>query len=90
MTTYPGTAVARDRWILDRRPPRNPLHPWVPYAAPAARALPAANLPGNVQNEAITIAADQKEASQPSTAIARARAAGGAGAVGETTSTDTG
>lgn len=32
MTTYPDTAAARDRWILDRRPPRNPLNPWLPYA----------------------------------------------------------
>lgn len=29
---YPETGAARDRWILSRRPPRNALDPWRPYA----------------------------------------------------------
>lgn len=32
MTSYPDSPSARDRWILGRRPPRNPLDPWIPYA----------------------------------------------------------
>lgn len=37
MTTYPDSPAARDRWILDRRPLRNPLDPWLPYAFLAER-----------------------------------------------------
>ena len=29
---YPEHAAERDRWILERRPPRNRLDPWRPYA----------------------------------------------------------
>ena len=32
MTTYPDSPAARNRWILERRPPRNVLDPWRPYA----------------------------------------------------------
>jgi radical SAM enzyme (TIGR01210 family) len=32
MTPYPASAAARDRWILERRPERNLLDPWRPYA----------------------------------------------------------
>ncbi len=32
MTTYPDTPAARDRWIVERRPPRNVLDPRIPYA----------------------------------------------------------
>jgi radical SAM enzyme (TIGR01210 family) len=32
MTTYPDSLAARNRWILERRPPRNVLDPWRPYA----------------------------------------------------------
>jgi archaeosine synthase beta-subunit len=32
MTTYPGSPAARDRWIMGRRPERNALDPWRPYA----------------------------------------------------------
>jgi archaeosine synthase beta-subunit len=32
MTTYPDSSVARNRWILERRPTRNLLDPWRPYA----------------------------------------------------------
>jgi archaeosine synthase beta-subunit len=32
MPRYPLTAAARDRWILERRPPRNVLDPGRPYA----------------------------------------------------------
>lgn len=32
MTPYPDSPAARDRWILDRRPPRNRLDPRRPYA----------------------------------------------------------
>lgn len=31
--SYPADAAARDRWILERRPPRNPLDPRRAYAA---------------------------------------------------------
>jgi radical SAM enzyme (TIGR01210 family) len=37
MTTYPDSPAARDRWILSRRPSRNPLNPWLPYAFLAER-----------------------------------------------------
>ncbi len=30
--TYPGSPAARNRWILGRRPARNVLDPWRPYA----------------------------------------------------------
>jgi archaeosine synthase beta-subunit len=30
--SYPAGSVARTRWILDRRGPKNPLDPWRPYA----------------------------------------------------------
>src|SRR4051794_26802185 len=29
---YPTQAGERDRWILARRGPKNPLDPWTPYA----------------------------------------------------------
>ena len=29
---YPDAPADRDRWILERRPPRNRLDPWRPYA----------------------------------------------------------
>lgn len=32
MDIYPDTPAARDRWILGRRPTRNALDPWRPYA----------------------------------------------------------
>ena len=32
MTDYPTSPADRDRWILQRRPPRNALDPWRPYA----------------------------------------------------------
>jgi len=32
MITYPDSPPARNRWILERRPPRNVLDPWRPYA----------------------------------------------------------
>jgi radical SAM enzyme (TIGR01210 family) len=32
MTTYPDSSAARNRWILERRPTRNLLDPWRPYA----------------------------------------------------------
>lgn len=32
MTSYPDSHAARDRWILARRPDRNQLDPWRPYA----------------------------------------------------------
>jgi archaeosine synthase beta-subunit len=32
MTAYPDSSTARNRWILERRPPRNVLDPWRPYA----------------------------------------------------------
>lgn len=33
METYPESPAARDRWILGRRPPRNVVDPWRPYAS---------------------------------------------------------
>jgi radical SAM enzyme (TIGR01210 family) len=33
VTPYPDTPAARDRWVLERRPPRNRLDPWRAYAA---------------------------------------------------------
>src|SRR5262245_53543331 len=32
MTSYPEAPADRDRWILERRPSRNQLDPWRPYA----------------------------------------------------------
>jgi radical SAM enzyme (TIGR01210 family) len=32
MTSYPDLSAARNRWILERRPARNVLDPWRPYA----------------------------------------------------------
>lgn len=32
MSAFPSTTAARDRWILQQRPPRNDLDPWIPYA----------------------------------------------------------
>lgn len=32
MSAYPTNASARDRWVLQHRPPRNDLDPWRPYA----------------------------------------------------------
>lgn len=32
ISPYPEHAAGRDRWILERRPPRNRLDPWRPYA----------------------------------------------------------
>ena len=29
---YPDTAAARDEWVLSRRPQRNALDPWRPWA----------------------------------------------------------
>ena len=29
---YPSSPAARNRWILERRPARNVLDPWRPYA----------------------------------------------------------